>query len=104
MGQHLPVQLTPEERQQLQGYTRRGVHHSRVIARAQMLLLADKNQPQSKTRAEIVQILDCSVERFFCTLRQRLAQWTRKSLMLGKSLEMHEAALAVFIDGHNESH
>jgi hypothetical protein len=29
MSQHLPVQPTPEERQQLQGYTRRGVHHSR---------------------------------------------------------------------------
>jgi insertion element IS1 protein InsB len=44
------------------------------------------------------------VERFFCTLRQRLAWWTRKSLMFSKSLEMHEAALAVFIDGYNVSH
>jgi insertion element IS1 protein InsB len=44
------------------------------------------------------------VERFFCTFRQRLARWTRKSLMFSKSLEMHEAALAVFIDQHNASH
>ncbi|NJK43118.1 MAG: IS1 family transposase [Pleurocapsa sp. SU_196_0] len=44
------------------------------------------------------------VERFFCTLRQRLARWTRKSLMFSKSLEMHEVAMTVFIDGYNASH
>jgi insertion element IS1 protein InsB len=43
------------------------------------------------------------VERFFCTLRQRLARWTRKSLMFSKSLEMHEVALTVFIDQYNAS-
>jgi insertion element IS1 protein InsB len=43
------------------------------------------------------------VERFFCTLRQRLARWTRKSLMFSKSLEMHEVALTVFVDGYNAS-
>jgi putative transposase len=69
MSQHLPVLLTSEERQQLHGYTRRGVHHSRVIARAQMLLMADKNQPSPKTRAEIAQILDCSIDRVIRTCR-----------------------------------
>jgi insertion element IS1 protein InsB len=43
------------------------------------------------------------VERFFCTLRQRLARWTRKSLMFSKSLEMHEVALTVFVDQYNAS-
>jgi insertion element IS1 protein InsB len=43
------------------------------------------------------------VERFFCTLRQRLARWTRRSLMFSKSLEMQKAALAVFVDQYNAS-
>ena len=69
MSQHLPVRLTPEDRQQLRSYTRRGVHHSRVIARAQMLLYADKNQLYPKSRAEIAQILDCSNDRVIRTCR-----------------------------------
>ena len=44
------------------------------------------------------------VERFFCSLRQRLARFTRKSLMFSKSLVMHEVALTVFIAEYNKSH
>jgi len=43
------------------------------------------------------------VERFFCTLRQRLARFTRKSLMFSKSLEMHGVALTVFVAEYNKS-
>jgi IS1 family transposase len=42
-------------------------------------------------------------ERFFCTLRQRLARFTRKSLAFSKSEVMHVAALTVFIDLYNQS-
>jgi putative transposase len=69
MSQHLPVRLTPEERTQLLNYTRRGKHHSRVIARAQMLLYADRNQPKHKTQSEIAQLLDCSKDRVVRTCR-----------------------------------
>lgn len=69
MSQHLPVRLTPEERDQLQGFTRRGKHHSRVITRAQMLLYADRNQPNPKTRREIAELLDCSHSRVIHTCR-----------------------------------
>lgn len=42
-------------------------------------------------------------ERFFCTLRQRLGRFTRKSLGFSKSMVMHVAALTVFIAEYNES-
>ena len=69
MSQHLPVRLTPEEREQLQGFTRRGTHHSCVIARSQMLLYADRNQANPKTRREIATLLDSSPERVTRTCR-----------------------------------
>lgn len=43
------------------------------------------------------------VERWNCTLRQRLGRFVRKSLSFSKSDEMHEGCLRLFIDSYNLS-
>ena len=41
-------------------------------------------------------------ERFFCTLRQRLGRFVRKTLSFSKCERMHELALRVFIHEYNQ--
>ena len=43
------------------------------------------------------------VERWNCTLRQRLARFVRKTLSFSKSEEMHELMLKLFIHTYNSS-
>ena len=43
------------------------------------------------------------IERFNCTIRQRMARLTRKSLSFSKIDLMHEAALQLFIHKYNTS-
>ena len=41
-------------------------------------------------------------ERFFCTLRQRLGRFVRKTLSFSKNDRMHELALRLFIHQYNQ--
>jgi insertion element IS1 protein InsB len=41
-------------------------------------------------------------ERWFCTLRQRLGRFVRKTLSFSKSERMHEIALRLFIHQYNQ--
>ena len=41
------------------------------------------------------------VERFNCTLRQRLARLVRQTLSFSKSMVMHEACLRLFLHRYN---
>ncbi len=43
------------------------------------------------------------VERWTCTLRQRVGRFVRKSLSFSKSEEMHELMLKLFIHNYNLS-
>ncbi len=45
----------------------------------------------------------CHVERWNCTLRQRLGRFVRKTLSFSKCDRMHETALHLFIYHHNLS-
>ena len=45
----------------------------------------------------------CHIERWFNTLRQRLARFTRKTLSFSKSEAMHEGLLKLFIHHYNQS-
>jgi insertion element IS1 protein InsB len=42
------------------------------------------------------------VERFNCTLRQRLGRFVRKTLSFSKCERMHEVALRLFIHEYNQ--
>ena len=41
-------------------------------------------------------------ERFFCTLRQRLGRFVRKTLSFSKCERMHELALRLFVHEYNQ--
>ena len=43
------------------------------------------------------------VERWNCTLRQRVGRFVRKSLSFSKSWEMHELMLKLFVHNYNQS-
>ena len=44
----------------------------------------------------------CHVERWNCTLRQRLGRFVRKTLSFSKCDRMHELALRLFIHEYNQ--
>lgn len=60
MSKHVHVQLTAEQRAQLERMIRTGSAVARVQTRARILLLADRNQPDRRTDAEIAAALLCS--------------------------------------------
>jgi len=43
------------------------------------------------------------IERFNCTLRQRVSRWVRKTLSFSKKLSNHIGAIWYFIHGYNAS-
>ncbi len=45
----------------------------------------------------------CHMERWNCTLRQRMARFVRETLSFSKSDEMHNAAIACFVHDYNLS-
>ena len=45
----------------------------------------------------------CHVERWNCTLRQRLGRFVRKTLSFSKCEQMHEVALRLFVHHYNHS-
>jgi hypothetical protein len=55
MSQKLYVRLDEHERAALEKMTRRGSGKAREITRARILLLADRNQPDWKTQAQIAE-------------------------------------------------
>jgi transposase len=55
MGQHRHVQLSENERTELEQLIRSGVHSARVIGRARILLLADRSQGQKNTISQVAQ-------------------------------------------------
>ncbi|MGB3619209.1 MAG: IS1 family transposase [Catalinimonas sp.] len=50
-----------------------------------------------------MQTLTNHVERWNCTLRQRIRRFVRKTLSFSKCEEMHRLYLKLFINGYNLS-
>lgn len=84
--QHLPLAWRA-----LPAYTDRWKAYPKVIP-------ADQHRPSSKREGQTNHIERCN-----CTLRQRLARFTRKTLSFSKSEQMHELAVKLFIHDYNLS-
>jgi transposase len=53
MTKHRPIQLTTDERTELEKLVKTGTHRAQVIARARTLLLLDRSQGQQRTLREV---------------------------------------------------
>ena len=62
----------------------------------QKVLPNDRDQPVGKSKGQT-----SHVERWNCTLRQRLGRFVRKTLSFSKSEEMHEVCLLLFLHDYN---
>jgi transposase len=60
MGQHIPVHLTTEQRDELAGLIRAGHSPARTQTRARILLLSDQSKGQKRTAREVAAALLCS--------------------------------------------
>ena len=79
------------------GYRRRATRSDWLLAYAEVFprrthRCCDKSEGET-----------CHVERWNCTLRQRLGRFVRKALSFSKIDEMHEIALRLFIHHYNSS-
>ena len=61
MGKHIHIQLTPEQRQEMEGMVRAGRTSARTLTRARILLLTDESQEPRRPDREIASALLCSV-------------------------------------------
>ena len=60
MGQHLPIHLTTEQRNELERLIRVGHSPARTQTRARILLLSDQSAGQKRTGKEVAAALLCS--------------------------------------------
>jgi transposase len=70
MSRHLPVRLTDAERKELEKIVRSGKNKARVITRARILLMADRNRDTHKTQLEIAASLEISNTTVSATCRR----------------------------------
>ena len=79
----------------LEGY-REGVFYSDFWESYQKVFPEDRHRPVGKESGQTGH-----VERWNCTLRQRLGRFVRKTLSFSKSEEMHEICLVLFLHYYN---
>ena len=60
MGKHMPIHLTTEQRDELNGLIRAGYSPARTQTRARILLLSDQSSGQKRTGKEVAAALMCS--------------------------------------------
>jgi len=77
---------------------RQGVLYSDFWESYQEVLPEDQHQAVGKSEGQT-----SHVERWNCTLRQRLGRFVRKTLSLSKSEAMHEVCLLLFLRDYNLS-
>jgi DNA-directed RNA polymerase specialized sigma subunit len=86
MSQKLYVRLSEDDRAPLEKMTRSGSGKPRQIARARILLLADRNQPEWRTQEQIAEAVGVSpvtvsrICRRFCSAPAKLDQHLLLSL------------------------
>lgn len=73
MSKHIPLYLTPEQRDELETFIKSGNAPARVQTRARILLLADRRQAKWHTDAQIAEVLLCSTATV-ATIRHRFLQ------------------------------
>jgi transposase len=61
MGKHRPIELSAEERQQLEQLIRTGSTPARTHTRARILLLSNRSQGQKRSDADVASSLLCSI-------------------------------------------
>ena len=77
---------------------RRGVLYSDFWESYQKVLPKDRHHPVGKSEGQT-----SHVERWNCTLRQRLGRFVRRTLSFSKSEVMHEVCLLLFLHSYNLS-
>jgi IS1 family transposase len=77
---------------------RRGVLYSDLWESYQKVLPEDRHKAVGKSEGQT-----SHVERWNCTLRQRLGRFVRRTLSFSKSEEMHEVCLLLFLHDYNLS-
>jgi insertion element IS1 protein InsB len=75
---------------------REGAFYSDFWESYQEVFPEDRHQPVGKDSGQTNH-----VERWNCTLRQRVGRFVRKTLSFSKSEEMHETCLVLFLHYHN---
>lgn len=75
---------------------RLGILYSDFWESYQKVMPADRHRAVGKSEGQT-----SHVERWNCTLRQRLARFVRKTLSFSKSEEMHEVCLKLFLHRYN---
>jgi hypothetical protein len=60
MSKHRHVELTDEQRQQLQDLIHRGTEKARTLARARILLLTDRSQGERRTDEQVAAAVLCT--------------------------------------------
>lgn len=70
MSRHLHVRLTDAERKELEKMVRSGKNKARVITRARIWLMADRNRDRHKTQPEIAAALEISNTTVSTTCRR----------------------------------
>ena len=73
MSKHIPLYLTPEQRDELETLIKSGNAPARVQTRARILLLADRRQDKWHTDAQIAEAMQCSAGTALC-IRHRFLQ------------------------------
>ena len=80
MGQHLHVQLTAAEYEQLSSLVRSGSSSARTLTRARILLLADRERQPKRSYQEIAEALLCSVSRVGSICRRYVVEGLETAL------------------------
>jgi insertion element IS1 protein InsB len=75
---------------------RRGILYSDLWESYQKVLPDDRHRAVGKSEGQT-----SHVERWNCTLRQRLGRFVRKTLSFSKSEAMHEVCLLLFLQDYN---
>ena len=83
MSIHIPIYLTPEQRQELEAGIKSGNAPARVQTRARILLLADRSQGEFRTDKQISQALLCSTATV-SSVRQRFREEGLESALVEK--------------------
>lgn len=105
MSQHLLVSLTTQQRHDLIQQVRSGVHPTRVLTRARILLLADRSQGERHTHKQIAQAIQvCEMTVSNICRRFVLAQQAGQDGLDAALTEKPRPGKAPKITGEVEAH
>ena len=80
MGKHIRIELTQEQRTQVEQLIRKGDTPARTNTRARILLLSDRSQGEQRTDQEVADAVLCSMSTVTNVRRRFLAGGLRNAL------------------------